>query len=189
MAMTKRERNLVMITIVVALTIGSYTLIKLMSSDMADSDVSMATQARFEDLFEKINNVEDQKTRNNQLRIQLGNPVGSFIKQDEIHKFMAEMEKVAGQSNFQIKNYSFKEDSRAQPVPKLEVQLNGQCKFEQLIPYLDNLRKADYMCQVTSMRCGLVDQNQDNLDVQLTITTYVIDATPQRSSPTSIAST
>ncbi|MEW6236739.1 MAG: type 4a pilus biogenesis protein PilO [Candidatus Omnitrophota bacterium] len=183
MAFSKREKRLAWITFASAIAVILMWGGKLISSRISDSSVSSATQQQFLELFAMMDNVDEQKTRNLALRNKLGNEKGTFIEKNEAHKFVAALEQTAGMSGMQIKSYSYNENMRTRPMPRLDVKLSMQCQYEQLIPFLDNLRNCSIVCQVTSIKSTLQDKNRPDLDVQLTVSTYLIDAKTQSASP------
>ncbi|MFB3788166.1 MAG: hypothetical protein ACE15F_17535 [bacterium] len=184
MAISERERRLLLITVLVAVPGILYILWSFWSQPVdSSSEFSAATTERFEDLFAKIRNVESQKSRNRVLGTKLGNPAGSFIKDSEVSKFMAEIEQIAGRSGLQIKNWSPSLNKRAKPIPTLELKVSIACQFDKLITFLRELRGSKYYCQPTSLKAGLKDPNQPELDVSLTLTTYLIESQPEPAGP------
>lgn len=187
MALSAREQRLLRITIFIGVIGVLFIGWKLISSNLSSSDVSVATQDQFKEILADIENVEEQKQRNLLLKNKLGNENAQFIKANEILKFVAELEKVAGQSGMQIKSYSYNENKRTKPVPRLDVRLTIQGQFEKLITFLDNLRQAEILCQPSRLRCSLMDKNRPDLDIQITVSTFLIDASSQTRSPSIIA--
>lgn len=184
MAISERERRLLLVTVLVAVPGVLYIAWSLLSQPgEASSEFSAVTTERFEDLFAKIRNVETQKNRNRQLGAKLGNPAGAFIKEIEVSKFMAEIEQVAGRGGIQIKNWSPSINKRAKPIPTLELKLTIECPFDRLIAFLRELRGSKYYCQPTTLKAGLKDPNRPELDVSLTLTTYLIDSQPEPAGP------
>ncbi|HQH72943.1 MAG TPA: type 4a pilus biogenesis protein PilO [bacterium] len=183
MAISEREKRLLIITLAIAVPGILYIAWSFLSQPDSSSGFSEATNERFEDLFAKIRNVESQKNRNRQLGTKLGNPAGTFIKESEVSKFMAEIEQIAGRSGLQIKSWSPSLNKRAKPIPTLELKVSITCPFDRLIAFLRNLRGAKYYSQPTSLKAGLKDPNQPDLDVSLTLTTYLIESQPEPAGP------
>jgi len=183
MAFSKREQRLAWITAAVAAAAVLMWSGKQIYSRISDSSVSNATQQQFLELFNMMEDVDAQKTRNLALRKKLGNEKGTFIQKNEAHKFVAALEQTAGMSGMQIKSYSYNENLRTRPMPRLDVKVTMQCQYEQLIQFLDNLRNCSIVCQVASIKSSLQDKNRPDLDVQLTVSTYLIDAKTQSASP------
>lgn len=183
MTFSEREKRLLLITVAAAL-LGVLILgWKFVSNQIVDSTVSEATAERFEDLFAKIKNVESQKNANLLLRKKLGNESGEFIGEDEILKLIAEIEQVAGKSGVQMKNWNPTINKRTKPLAQLDVKVNLECQFDQLINFFNNLRSAKYICQPVALRTKLKDANQPNLEVSMTLTTYLVEAKPEPVSP------
>ncbi|MGC9327337.1 MAG: type 4a pilus biogenesis protein PilO, partial [Candidatus Hinthialibacter sp.] len=134
-------------------------------------------------LFVKIKNVETQKSRNQLLRQKLGSMDGEFIGENEVLALVAELEQTAGSSGVQIKNWDPNINKRAKPFAQLDLKISLECQFEQLIQFLNAVRRAKYICQPTALRVKLKDQKQPNLDVSLTLSTYLLDAKPAPASP------
>lgn len=183
MSMTEREKHLALATLVVAIIGVSFMAWKVLSNQVADTAVSEATAERFEDLFAKIKNVETQKNRNQLLRKKLGSKTGGFISEDDVLQLVAELEQVAGSSGVQIKNWDPNINKRAKPLAQLDVKISLECQFSQLIQFLNAIRGAKYICQPTAMRVKLKDQKQPNLEVSLTLSTYLLNAAPAPVSP------
>ncbi|MBI1390851.1 MAG: type 4a pilus biogenesis protein PilO [bacterium] len=185
MAMSEREKKLALATAVVMVVGLSYIGLKVMSS--GDSvEVSAATAGRFQTLFDQMEDVENQKDKNQTLRKSIGNLQGKFISEKDISELYAEIEQLAGRSGVQVKNISNVTNRRAKPMPRLEANLSMECQFQQLIQFLDNLKTSKLMLQPLDVRAQLKDPNQPNLQIQLTLVTYLMDGRASSSSPTSL---
>ncbi|MBN2327524.1 MAG: type 4a pilus biogenesis protein PilO [Candidatus Omnitrophica bacterium] len=183
MSMTDREKHLALATLLVAIIGVSFMAWKVLSNQITDASVSEATAERFEDLFVKIKNVETQKGRNQLLRKKLGSDNGEFIGEDEVLALVAELEQVAGSSGVQIKNWDPSINKRAKPLAQLDLKISLECQFGQFIQFLNAIRGAKYICQPTALRVKLKDQKQPNLEVSLTLSTYLLNAAPEPVSP------
>lgn len=183
MALSKREQNLLLVTAAVAV-IGFASIGWGLLSRDTGSEVSSATAERFEELFAKMGNVDTQKNRNLLLRKKIGNMEGTFAGEKDVSILIAELEKTAQQSGIQIKNWSPSVNSRAKPFAQLDIKITIECKFDQLIKFLDNVRTAKYLLQPTSIKASLKDKNKPELDVAMTLGTYLLDAKPPKTEPT-----
>jgi len=186
MAFSEREKQLGLITAVVAVVGVIYFGWHLLTAETANSEVSSATAERFEELFVKMNNVDAQKNRNLLLRKKIGSMEGTFGGQKEVSNLIAEIEKVAGSSGVQIKNWSPNINTRSKPLASLEVKITLQCRFEQLITFLNNLRTAKYLFQPTAIKASLKDKNKPELDVAMTVVSYLIESKPAKVIPTQV---
>lgn len=184
MAMTAREKNLALITAVVAVIGLAYIALNLAGGD--DIDMSDETTGRFETLFDQMAALDSQKQTNQLLRKRLGGLEGRFITETEVGDLYAAIEKVAGQSGVQVNNYSSLVNRRAKPMPALEANLSIECQFMQLIQFIDNLKNADIAMTPTNLRASLKDPNQPNLQVQLTLSTYLMGARLESGSPSTL---
>ena len=176
--MSERDKRLLLITagilVVGVIYIGSH----LVSAQIEDSTVSEQTEKRLEDLFAKMSNVETQKSRNLLLRKKIGNEQGGFVGEKEISKLLAEIEQISGQSGIRVKGYSPTVNPRSRPFPTVEIKVSIECRFEQLISFFDNLKKSKILIQAGSLKAGLKDQNNPDLEAQVTLTSYLIDSKP-----------
>ena len=89
MAFSEREKQLGLITAVVAVVGVIYFGWHLLTAETANSEVSSATAERFEELFVKMNNVDAQKNRNLLLRKKIGSMEGTFGGQKEVSNLIA----------------------------------------------------------------------------------------------------
>ncbi len=173
--LSEREKKLgiaTLIALVIGLTAIGYKLIK---DSMMDSPISESTAIHFEDLFEKIHSVEEQKKQNNVYRKQIGNETGTFADENSMSQLFAELSQVGQKSQFKIKSMDPNLNARANPLPKMDIRISAECKFEDLIQFLDNLRSAKYLMQPTNIRMSLKDKNRPDLQVQMTVSTYLLD--------------
>lgn len=183
-SLSAREKRLVLITGVIAVLGVAYILMHVMSNN--EIEVSSATADRFDTLFDQMATVEDQKAKNMTWRKKLGNETGRFISEKDVGQLYAEIEKVAGQSGVQVKNYSSTINKRAKPLPQLEANLSLECRYDQLIQLLDNFKKSAILLEPSNLRASLKDQNQPNLQVQLKLTTYLLNTRFENNAPTSL---
>ena len=175
MALSERDKQLLPIWLgimgVVLLILGwRYFL-----SPADEGNISKTTAIQLESLFQKINSVEDQKSKNATLRKKLGNEQGAFIISSEKNKLLTELEQIGGQSGVQIKGYSPVENNRSKPLPSLEIKINFECQFEQLITFVTNIQKAKYILQISGVKVSLKDKNRPDLDVQMSLNTFLVD--------------
>lgn len=183
MNLSEREKRLAMIALPIAL-IGILLVVwSFVFNQADDTAVSQATAERFEDLFVKIKNVETQKSQNLILRKKLGNEKGEFITEKDVLKMVAEIEQTAGNSGVQIKNWDPNVNKRSKPLAQLDIKVSLECQFTQLIAFLNAIRNAKYVCQPTALRTKLKDPNQPNLEVSMTLTTYLLNAAPEPVTP------
>jgi Tfp pilus assembly protein PilO len=184
MNLSEREKRLAMITLPVAIVGILLMGWKVMFSQSDQARISQATAERFEELFVKIKNVEAQKSQNRQLRKKLGIEKGEFVSENDVLKMVAEIEQVAGQSGVQIKNWDPNVNKRAKPLAQLDIKITMECQFTQLVSFFTNLRKSKYACQPMELRARLKDPQQPNLEVSMTLTTYLLNSAPEPVSPT-----
>lgn len=183
-SLSAREKRLTLITVCIAAVGVIYILMNMTSG--SDIEVSAATADRFDALFEQMATVEEQKAINLNWRKKIGNITGRFISEKDVGQLYAEIEKVAGQSGVQVKNYSSTINKRANPLPQLEANLTLECRFDQLIQLLDNFKKSEILLQPSNLRASLKDQNQPNLQVQLKLTTYLLRTRFENNAPTNL---
>ncbi|MDP8245547.1 MAG: GspMb/PilO family protein [Candidatus Hinthialibacter antarcticus] len=183
-SLSKREKRMALITGCIAVIGVAYILMNVMSSN--DMEVSSATADRFDTLFEQMATVEDQKAKNMNWRKKIGNETGRFISEKDVSQLYAEIEKVAGQSGVQVKNYSSTINKRAKPLPQLEANLSLECQYPQLIQLLDNFSKSEILLQPSNLKASLKDANQPNLQVQLKLTTYLLNTRFENNAPTNL---
>ena len=129
-------------------------------------------------VLKKIENVDQQKTTNLNLKKHMGNNGGVFVSDHELGKLFTELEKTAEQSGIKLKGTSQNTNTKAKPFPSVDLRLNMECQYPQLIQFLTNLKTAGIMLQPSSMKIQLKDPNQPNLDVQMTVTTYLLKQPP-----------
>lgn len=177
-ALSSREQKLVIATTTVAVLFGFYFGAQLFFASDPGTEVSEATAARFQDVLEKIDNVDQQKTTNLNLKKRMGNNNGVFVSENELGKLFAELEKTAGQSGIQLKGTSQNTNTKAKPFPSVELRMNMECQFTQLIQFLTQLKSAGILLQPGSMKVQLKDPNQPNLDVQMTVVTFLLNQPP-----------
>jgi Tfp pilus assembly protein PilO len=187
MALSEREQRLLYITLIVVV-IGGIAIGWGMLKKGTDS-VSSETVTRLDTLFEEMDSVEAQKQRNLLLKNKLGNPHGRFITKTEITPLLAEIEEIAQRSGgVKIKGFNPDLNNKPQPLPKLEVDLNLECRFESLIQFLDNVKTGEYILLPYSLRTSLKDKNRPDLDVHMTLITYVTDQRPAAAGATALVS-
>ncbi len=187
MSFSEREQRLLKITAILGALFILFMGWNLLFNQTGDAALSEDTAVHFEDLFAQMQNIETQKVRNHMLRKKLGNKEGHFASEKEIIQLIAEIEKVAGSSGVKMKNWDPNTNKRAKPLPRLDIRVTLECKFEQLIKFLDNIRNAKYICQPTSLRTKLKDPKKPDLDVTMTLTTYLLNAKPAPVSPSALA--
>ena len=183
-SLSPREQKLVIATLIVVLVGVGYIGLNWVGSSSDDTEVSEATARHFEDLFVKMASVEDQKSRNLWLRKTLGNEKGTFASEKEISRTLAVLEQVAGQSGVQLTGNSQVINQRSKPYPTLEIKLGVNGEFRQFVQFLDLLKKADILVQPVAMKAALKDKNQPRLEVQMTLTTYLIGKVAPKNIPT-----
>ena len=158
MALSERDKRLMYIWAGIVGVFILYMGWRYFFSPADEGSISKTTAIQLESLFQKINSVEDQKSKNAVLRKKLGNEQGSFIISTEKNKLLTELEQVGGQSGVQIKGYSPIENNRSKPLPSVEVKINFECQFDQLINFLTNIQKAKYIVQITAIKVSLKDK-------------------------------
>ncbi len=182
-SLNEREKKLLMITIVAAVLGFTFIVPKLITQQIESNPVSEVTAERFENLFQHMANIEDQKKKNLQFRKRIGNISGEFINEKDVSKLISEIGEVAQKSNIKIKGYYPSINTRSKPLPKLEMKLPVECRFEHFIRFLDEIRKAEILLQPSSFRVSLKNQNNPQLDVQITVFTYLLDSKSVKTSP------
>ncbi len=182
-SLSNRDKRLLIITLVILVIGVIYIGSKLMSNGAQDTVVSAETEKRFEDLFDKMANVEEQKSQNLLLRKKIGNERGKFVSEKEISKFLAEIESVGGRSGVTISGYSPSVNRRSRPLASLEVKVNFQCQFNNLVQFLNNVREANLLMQPSTLKVSLKDKNKPDLEGQVTLITYLLNAQPAPVTP------
>jgi Tfp pilus assembly protein PilO len=186
MALTDREKRLVQITLIAAV-IGCLLIgYRVISNSLSDTSVSDETANRLETLFVKMNNVDDQKNRNMIIKNNLGNPHGEMVSSSELLKVMTELEELSQRSQVKITTYTPNINTRSKPLAKLEIKLSMECKFEQLIKFLSELKRGKYILQPATIKTSLKDRNKPDLEVQMTVLTYLVDSKPLGKTATSL---
>lgn len=175
--LSEREKRLALITGIVALVGLSYIVYGLLQNAEVE-EVSAATAERFDDLFETLNTIDQQKAENANLRDRFGNQQGEFLRENEQAKLFAEIERISGQSGIQLKNISTRTDNRTKPMPTLEIEMAFECQFQQLLNFFRQVRTAQVLLQPQGLRVSLINPNQPNLTVQLNLITYILDVEP-----------
>ncbi len=171
------------IWLIVLIVGGGYILSRMISSSIESASVSEMTAKNFKSLFTDMANVEKQKTRNLLLRKKIGNEKGEFITERDVSKLISEIGTIAGQSDVKIKGFYPSVNTRTRPLAKLEMKIPFECRFEQFVRFLGQLRNANILVQPSSMKVNLKDQNSSDLEVQIVLSAYLIDATPEKASP------
>lgn len=178
LGLSSREQKLTIATAVVAVVCGLYIGgVMLLSSD-AGTEVSEATASRFQDVLEKIDSIEEQKSTNKNLKKRLGNNNANFSSGD-MGEIFNELYQIAGQSGVQLKGTSQNTNMKAKPFPSVDIRIALECPYQQLIQFLAKLKSAGIILQPSSMKIQLKDPNQPKLDVQMTVTTYLIKQPPK----------
>lgn len=176
--LSSREQKLVIATVVVAIVGGLYIGgVMLLSSD-SGTEVSDATASRFQDVLVKIDSIDQQKTTNSNLKKRLGNQKAMFSSGD-MGEIFNELYQIAGQSGVQLKGTSQNTNTKAKPFPNVDVRIALECQYPQLIQFFAKLKAAGILLQPSSMKIQLKDPNQPNLDVQMTVTTYLLKQPPK----------
>ncbi len=178
--LSSREQKLFIATAAAAIIGGLYIGGSLLLSSGPGTEVSEATASRFEDVLQKIDSIDQQKTNNGNLKKRLGNESGKFVDENGVSKITSQLYQTAGQSGVQLKVVSPNINQRAKPYPSVDVRMSFECQFNQLIQFLTHLKKADIILQPQSMKMQLQDPNQPKLDVQMTVTTYLLKQPPQQ---------
>lgn len=174
--MNEREKKLLLITVIIG-SIGSlYIIYGLLSETEAPVNMPSMHVEHFNDLYTKIDSVEDQKEQNLVHRKRLGNEKGQFVTERERLLIMQEIEQVAGRSGIKIKGYDPQLNTRAKPMSKMDIQITAECQFDQLIKFLDNLRKSQYIIQPSNMKMALKDKNKPELNVSMTLSALLLDS-------------
>ncbi|MDX9755537.1 MAG: type 4a pilus biogenesis protein PilO [bacterium] len=185
MQISEREKRLLMITAVIAV-VGILAIGWGLFSKQSSAPVSEGTAMRLDDLFEKIDNVESQKERNLVYKKRVGNLEGSFVSSNEITPLLAELEQLSGRNGVRIKGYTPNLNNRAQPLARLEIRIACECPFDKLVQFLDAVQKAKYYLQPSTIKASLVDKNRPDLDVQITLFTYLLDQQNAPNAPTTL---
>jgi Tfp pilus assembly protein PilO len=183
MAMSQREKQLFMITISVAAIFIASMGWRYLSDSMSSTNVSANTINRFEDLFITIQDVDVQKGKNRKIKERLGNPNGEFIGVDEITQFLAEIDNVGKQSGVKVKNFDPDIDTKKKPLQQLTLKLSLEGRFDKLITFLQNLKKAKYFNQPIAIKTSLKSKDKPELDIAMTLVTYLMDSKPKPKSP------
>jgi Tfp pilus assembly protein PilO len=177
-ALSSREQKLVMATVSVAIIGGLYIGgVMLLSSD-SSTEVSEAAASRFQDVLEKIDSIDQQKTTNGNLKSRLGYSKANFSSGD-MGEIFNELYQIAGQSGVQLKGTSQNTNMKAKPFPSVDVRIALECPYQQLVQFLAKLKSAGILLQPSSMKVQLKDPNQPMLDVQMTVTTYILKQPPK----------
>lgn len=174
--LSSREQKLVIATVVVAIVGGLYIGGAMLFSSDSSTEVSDATASRFQDVLEKIDNIDQQKSTNSNLKKRLGNTNATFPSGEEI---INELYQIAGQSGVQLKGTSQNTNTKAKPFPSVDIRITLECQYPQLIQFFAKLKSAGILLQPSSMKIQLKDPNQPNLDVQMTVTTYLLKQPPK----------
>lgn len=182
-SLSDRDKRLLLITLVVFVIGIGYIGLTLLSRRVETAPVSEATSRRFEDLFAKMSNVEALKSRNAILRKKIGNEEGAFVNVKEVSKLIDTLVQLGGQSGVRIKGYNPTINERSRPFASLELKVSLEGPFEQVISFLDNVRKAKYILLPTNIKAGLKDANNPDLEVQVTLLTYLMGVQPKPAAP------
>ncbi len=187
MSLSEREQRLAKITAIAAAIGILFMGWGVFFNQADDSALSENTAVHFSELFAQMKDIDTQKVRNNIMRKKLGNKEGNFASENEIIQLIAEIEQVAGRCGVKIKNWDPNTNKRAKPLPRLDIRVSLECQFEQLVKFLDSIRNAKYICQPTSLRSKLKDPQKPDLDVTMTLTTYLLNAQPEPVTPSALA--
>ncbi len=182
-SLSEKDKRLLRIWIVVVIVGGGYIVWSMISNSIDNASVSEETARNFESLFTDMANLEKQKNRNMILRKKIGNETGEFIGEKDVSQLISEIGEIANRSNVKVKGYYPSINKRTRPLETLEMKIPVECRFEQLITFLDRIREANILMQPTSMKVNLKDQNSSNLDVQLVLGTYLLDSKSKTESP------
>ncbi|MGI6456241.1 MAG: type 4a pilus biogenesis protein PilO [bacterium] len=172
-ALNDREKRLATITGLIALIGVLYIGFKMYTNSVIGTE---SDTPQFEDLYTKINNVESQKEKNLAYRKRIGNLNGRFVSSDEMYQVLYVLEQVAGKSGVSLKRQDPQINQRARPLPRLDINMALEGKFENLIKFLDNLRKADFVVMPVSLKTSLREKDKPELSIQMTVMTYLLDA-------------
>lgn len=181
--LSPREKNLVYATLA-AVVLG--VLAMGYGAMNQSGGMSQNTMDDFEDLFAQMQSIDEQKETNLTIRKRLGALQGVFVREDEQTEFISELQQVAGQAGVGISNINTAIKPRTRPLPTLEADIQLTCQYPQLIQFFDRLRNAKYIMQPSGFRVSLADPNRPDLQVRMSIKTFLIESRPGAASPTSL---
>jgi hypothetical protein len=176
MALSDRERKLatmtVTVVVVVVLVTGIHGLLSWAGGSGARS-LAVGTEG-LGDLLGTLENIDALRTKNQDLKKQLGNEEIICIDNGKVSELLRSIETSGRQSGLRINIFDPTERPKSRPMPSLEVKVTFDCRFNQLVQFLAQLERPEIAVFVRDMRAGRKDAGQSNLSVTMTLVTYLV---------------
>ncbi len=176
MAFSERERKLALITALVLVVVVGITGIRQLLSWAGGSGaetLAFETEGLGE-LLDTLEDIDGLKAENQRLKKRLGNESMICIEDGEISELLKNIEQVGKQSGVKINNFNPTVRPKGKPMPSVEVQIGFECQFNQLVQFLAQIEKSQIASYVRDMRAGLKNPGQPQLNVTMTIATYLV---------------
>ena len=176
MAFSERERRLALIAgLVFAVVVGISGARRLLTWAGGSGAESLAFGTEgLGELLDTLEDIDNLRSQNERVKKQLGNESMICIDESEISGLLKSIEEVGKRSGVKINNFNPTVRPKGKPMPSVEVKIGFECQFNQLVQFLANIEKPEIALFVRELRAGQKNPGQPQLNVTMTIVTYLV---------------
>lgn len=176
MALSERESKMAVMTalvlIVVVLLTGVRGLLSWAGGSGAHS-LALGTEG-LGDLLDTLEDIDALRAKNQKMKERLGNEEMACLDISKDSELLRSIEQTGKRAGLKINIFDPTHKPKSRPLPSLEVKVTFECTFNQLVQFLAQLEKPEMAVFVRDMRAGLKNAGQPQLNVTMTLVTYLV---------------